>query len=191
MLSSRSRLLTVYDASPKVPVIESSNPKAPNRPRATVATWATKNVSPSWFFQGPDTRTGMAGSRSWITFANGGGHIDRGDVGGIWPHANDQRCVRSWLLRDREERGRFLIFSKREILSVGHDAHDLDGLAGAVLEIAAHGVAGVGIVQMEEASREFPIHNCNGRGLRSVGETYIASGKQRYLSGGKVSGRDP
>ena len=41
--SSRSRLLTVYDARPKVPVIESSRPKEPNRARATVATWAENN----------------------------------------------------------------------------------------------------------------------------------------------------
>ena len=67
MLSSRSRLLTVYEARPKVPVIESSNPKAPKRPSATVATWATKNVSPSWLLQALDSRTGIAGSRSRIT----------------------------------------------------------------------------------------------------------------------------
>jgi hypothetical protein len=38
MLSSSSRLLTVYDAKPKMPVIEGRSPSAPNRPRATVAT---------------------------------------------------------------------------------------------------------------------------------------------------------
>jgi hypothetical protein len=66
ILNSRSRLLTVYEARPKVPAIESSSPKAPKIPRATVATWDTKNVSPSWFFQGLDSRIGTAGSRSWI-----------------------------------------------------------------------------------------------------------------------------
>ena len=52
----------------EVPVIDSSNPKAPNKPSAAVATCDTKNVSPNWFFQGLDSRTGMAGSRSRITF---------------------------------------------------------------------------------------------------------------------------
>ncbi len=64
MLSSRSRLLTVYEARPKVPVIESSNPKAPNRPRATVATWAGKKLIPSWLLHSLDVRMGTAGSRS-------------------------------------------------------------------------------------------------------------------------------
>jgi hypothetical protein len=62
ILSSRRRLLTVYDARPKVPAIEGSYPKAPDRPSATVATWDTKKVNPGWFFQRLDSRTGIAGS---------------------------------------------------------------------------------------------------------------------------------
>ena len=64
MLSSRSRLLTVYEARPKVPVIESSSPKTPKSPRATVATCAGKKLIASWLLHSLDARIGIAGSRS-------------------------------------------------------------------------------------------------------------------------------
>jgi hypothetical protein len=67
------------------------------------------------------------------------------------------------LLRDRVERCGFRIFTERQVFSVCHDAHDLDWQAGVVLEVAADGVVGA-----EEAPGELPIHNGNGRGLRSV-----------------------
>src|ERR1035441_10409759 len=45
-------------------VIESRSPKAPNRPRAIVATWAGKKLIVSWPIHSLDARMGMAGSRS-------------------------------------------------------------------------------------------------------------------------------
>src|SRR5258708_39340334 len=117
--------------------------------------------------------------------------MDWGRVGGIWRCPNDERCVSRWLLRDGEERSRFLIFGKGKVFSIGYDAHDLDRLTGAFLKIAADGVIGVRIFEVEETPREFPIHNRNGWSLRSVAKVYFASRKQRSSSGGKVSGRDP
>ncbi len=173
MLSSRRRLLTVYDARPKVPVIESRSPKALGYKERH-----SKLVVPGTRF--PDRNGGVK-----ITdhFADGGCHIVRGHVGGIWMGPDDERCFRSCLLRDWEERYLLRIFSQRKVLSICHDAHDLDRLAGAVLEIAADGVVGV-----EEVPGEQLIHNSNSRGLRSVGKAYIASREQWCFSGGKVSG---
>ena len=49
-----------------MPVMESRSPNAPNRLRATVATWAGKSCRPSWLLQTLDSWIGIAGSRSRI-----------------------------------------------------------------------------------------------------------------------------
>ena len=140
-------------------MIESSSPKAPNRPRATVATWAGKNVSPSWLFQALRLPDGYAGVEIANHLADSSCHLVRGPLGGIWPGPHDERCFRISSLRDREELCCFLIFTERYVFSILHDAHDPDRLAGGVLEIAADRVVGV-----EEAPSELPIHNAQPPG---------------------------
>ena len=55
------------------------------------------------------------------------------------------------------------IFAGYEMFAITHDAHDLNGMAGLVLEIAADGVFGV-----EHAPGEFLIHDGNGRSGKQV-----------------------
>ena len=47
--------------------MDSSSPKASNRPSATVATCAGKKLIASWLLHSPDVRVGIAGSSSRST----------------------------------------------------------------------------------------------------------------------------
>jgi hypothetical protein len=51
----------------------------------------------------------MAGVKITNQFADGTCHIVRGRVGRIWPHPDEDGRFSTCLLRDREERRRFLI----------------------------------------------------------------------------------
>ncbi len=115
ILSSRSRLLTVYEARPNVPAIESSNPKAPKRPRATVATWDRKETQ---------CKLAVPGAR----FPNRNGAVEIADhlrmVATISAVSRRVRTISAVLVFAFCEIGKKAaasrIFAQRKVFSIGH-----------------------------------------------------------------------
>ncbi len=139
-----------------MPAIESRSPKAPKSAEGDGSHLGWKETQSKLAVPGARFPNRNGAVKIADHFANGGYHIGR-----VAPGPDDERRPCVPLLRDREERRGFRIFTERKVFSIRHDAHDLDRHTGAVLEIASDGVLGV-----EESPGELLIHNGNSRGLR-------------------------
>ena len=156
-----------------MPAIESSSPKAPNTPSATVATWDGKKLKCKRGVPGTQFANRNGAVKIQDYSANGSYHVGR-----VPPGSYDDRSTGARFLRDREKRSGFRIFSERKLLSVGHDTHDLDRHTVAVFKIASNST-----LRVEEPPGELLIHNGNRWGLCSVGKAHIAPREQRCSGG--------
>ena len=129
--SSRSRLLTVYEAMPKIPVTASIAPSSPSTPSATEATRAANNAEPISWLQ--------------VLTTNGNPRVQPvqralqrlGNLLRIAVRPHQQPGAARLLLQEREEHRRLLILGQRPVFPVFHHAHHFRPRSAPELEMPA------------------------------------------------------